>query len=51
MTTGAAEAIRRLIRREGPIPFDRFVELALYEPAGGFFALNVCAPHRPPIGL
>jgi len=38
MTTGAAEAIARLIRREGPIPFDRFVELALYEPAGGFFA-------------
>jgi SAM-dependent MidA family methyltransferase len=27
-----------LIRREGPIPFDRFVELALYEPAIGFFA-------------
>src|SRR3954470_13028941 len=34
----AAEAVARLIRREGPIPFDRFVELALYEPAVGFFA-------------
>jgi SAM-dependent MidA family methyltransferase len=27
-----------VIRREGPIPFDRFVELALYEPGVGFFA-------------
>ena len=34
----AAEAIASLIRREGPIPFDRFVELALYEPGVGFFA-------------
>lgn len=38
MRGGAAEAIARLIRREGPIPFDRFVELALYEPSTGFFA-------------
>jgi SAM-dependent MidA family methyltransferase len=33
---GAREAIRALIRREGPIPFSRFQELALYGP-GGFF--------------
>lgn len=38
MSTGASEAIARVIRREGPIPFDRFVELALYEPGAGFFA-------------
>jgi SAM-dependent MidA family methyltransferase len=30
--------IAHLIRREGPIPFDRFVELALYAPGAGFFA-------------
>jgi SAM-dependent MidA family methyltransferase len=34
----AAEAIASLIRREGPVPFDRFVEVALYEPDVGFFA-------------
>ncbi len=27
-----------MIRREGPIPFDRFVEIALYDPESGFFA-------------
>ena len=30
--------IARLIRREGAITFDRFVEAALYEPEVGFFA-------------
>lgn len=34
----AAEHLARLIQREGPIPFDRFVEGALYDPDGGFFA-------------
>ena len=34
---GPADTLARLIRREGPIPFDVFVEHALYEP-GGFFA-------------
>jgi NADH dehydrogenase [ubiquinone] 1 alpha subcomplex assembly factor 7 len=38
MRKGASEAIARLIRREGSIPFDRFVEIALYEPSAGFFA-------------
>jgi SAM-dependent MidA family methyltransferase len=33
----AADAIARLIRREGAITFDRFVERALYEPGAGFF--------------
>jgi SAM-dependent MidA family methyltransferase len=34
---GTAATLARLIRREGPIPFDVFVEHALYG-AGGFFA-------------
>src|SRR4029453_4255387 len=33
-----AERIAERIRHEGPIPFDRFVEAALYDEAGGFFA-------------
>lgn len=34
----AAEHVARLIRREGPIPFDQYVDVALYDPDGGFFA-------------
>jgi len=34
----AAEHLARVIGREGPVPFDRFVEVALYDPEGGFFA-------------
>jgi SAM-dependent MidA family methyltransferase len=34
---GPAASLARLIRREGPVPFDVFVEHALYG-AGGFFA-------------
>ncbi len=34
----AAEYLRQLIRREGPITFDQFVEVALYHEDGGFFA-------------
>jgi NADH dehydrogenase [ubiquinone] 1 alpha subcomplex assembly factor 7 len=32
-----AERITERIRREGPIPFDRFVEAALYDEDGGFY--------------
>ena len=32
------ERIQERIRREGPIPFDWFVETALYDEDGGFFA-------------
>lgn len=32
------ERILRLIRREGPLPFERFMEMALYDPAGGYYA-------------
>ena len=34
----AAETIARRIHREGPIPFDAFMELALYDADDGFFA-------------
>jgi SAM-dependent MidA family methyltransferase len=33
----AAEHLRRIVQREGPVPFDRFVDVALYDPEGGFF--------------
>jgi SAM-dependent MidA family methyltransferase len=33
-----AERIAERIRREGPIPFDRYVDAALYDEEGGFFA-------------
>jgi SAM-dependent MidA family methyltransferase len=33
-----AERIAERIRREGPIPFDRFVDAALYDEPDGFFA-------------
>ena len=36
-STDPAERLARLIRREGPVPFDTFVEEALYG-GGGFFA-------------
>jgi SAM-dependent MidA family methyltransferase len=34
---GAGPQLRRLIRREGPVSFDRFVDVALYDPDDGFF--------------
>jgi SAM-dependent MidA family methyltransferase len=36
--TDLAERIAERIRREGPIPFDRFVEAALYDEDDGFYA-------------
>jgi SAM-dependent MidA family methyltransferase len=33
----ASDHVRHLIRREGPISFDRFVEVALYDAEAGFF--------------
>jgi SAM-dependent MidA family methyltransferase len=35
---GAGPNLRRLVHREGPVPFDRFVDVALYDPEDGFFA-------------
>jgi SAM-dependent MidA family methyltransferase len=42
MSEQAEKAIRAAIRAEGPIGFDRFMELALYGP-GGYY-------ERPPVG-
>jgi SAM-dependent MidA family methyltransferase len=41
MTTGAPELIELLrdkIRAEGPMPFARFMERALYHPAHGYYS-------------
>lgn len=35
--TPLEEILRQLIRREGPIPFRRFMELALYHPEHGYY--------------
>ena len=35
--SGLKGRIVNLVRREGPIPFDRFMEMALYDPDGGYF--------------
>jgi SAM-dependent MidA family methyltransferase len=34
---GLVERIREEIRRDGPMPFVRFMELALYDPDGGYY--------------
>jgi SAM-dependent MidA family methyltransferase len=34
----AADLVRERIRRLGPIPFDEYLELALYAPGAGFYA-------------
>ncbi len=40
------DSIRDLIRREGPIPFARFMEQALYHPEHGFYSSGLCAIGR-----
>jgi SAM-dependent MidA family methyltransferase len=40
------EALADLIRAEGPLSFERYMEWALYEPAHGFFALGGGAGRR-----
>lgn len=42
---GLKEHIIRLIRRDGPMPFDRFMEMALYDPDGGYFASGPLRSH------
>lgn len=37
MLSALEEAIRQCIHREGPIPFARFMEMALYHPLGGYY--------------
>ena len=40
------ERIAGLIRRDGPIPFDRYMEMALYDPDGGYFASGPLRSHE-----
>ena len=39
-TTGLVERIRDEIRATGPMPFARFMELALYDPDGGYYRVG-----------
>jgi SAM-dependent MidA family methyltransferase len=41
-----AARIRAEIVRDGPIPFDRFMDLALYDPAGGYYRATEARPGR-----
>ncbi|HEY7702840.1 MAG TPA: SAM-dependent methyltransferase [Candidatus Limnocylindrales bacterium] len=43
---GLAARIRDEIRRSGPIPFARFMELALYDPEGGYYRSAEARPGR-----
>jgi SAM-dependent MidA family methyltransferase len=43
---GLAERIRHEIRRDGPMPFARFMELALYDPEGGYYRSPEARPGR-----
>ena len=53
MTTAAADLIRERIRRQGPIRFDEYLELALYAPDAGFYETGGARrsrrrlPHQP----
>ncbi|HET7169316.1 MAG TPA: SAM-dependent methyltransferase [Candidatus Limnocylindrales bacterium] len=40
------ERIRTEIRRDGPMPFARFMDLALYDPAGGYYRSPEARPGR-----
>ncbi|MEQ1786681.1 MAG: SAM-dependent methyltransferase [Acidimicrobiales bacterium] len=44
--TPAEAAVRAAISRRGPIPYDEVVELALYDPDGGFYATGGQAGRR-----
>jgi SAM-dependent MidA family methyltransferase len=41
-----AALIRDEIRRDGPMPFARFMELALYDPMGGYYRSDSARPGR-----
>jgi SAM-dependent MidA family methyltransferase len=41
-----AARIRDEIRADGPMPFARFMELALYDPAGGYYRSEAARPGR-----
>lgn len=40
------ELIATEIARTGPIPFERYMEMALYDPAGGYFATGPLRSHE-----
>ena len=44
--SGLKERIAGLIRRDGPMPFDRYMEMALYDPDGGYFASGPLRSHQ-----
>lgn len=44
--TDLVERIRAEIRRGGPMPFARFMELALYDPDGGYYRAEAARPGR-----
>ena len=41
---GLVARIHAEIAREGPITFARFMDLALYDPAGGYYRASIRAP-------
>jgi SAM-dependent MidA family methyltransferase len=43
---GLVERVRDEIRRDGPMTFARFMELALYDPDGGYYRANAARPGR-----
>ena len=43
---GLAARIRDEIRGTGPMPFARFMELALYDPSGGYYRADAARPGR-----
>ena len=43
---GARRRIRDEIRRDGPMPFVRYMDLALYDPAGGYYRGPEARPGR-----
>lgn len=43
---GLVGRIRDEIRRDGPMPFARFMELALYDPDGGYYRSETARPGR-----
>ena len=44
--TALVERIRSEIRRSGPMPFARFMDLALYDPDGGYYRSHDARPGR-----
>ena len=41
VSTELAEIINAVIRRDGPIPFSEYMEMALYQPALGYYSAGL----------